>query len=397
MIYYYLIIFFILTFCAILEMRGLNSYSTKIVRFVVFFLVFATSAFKYETGVDWRVYEYMTSIQWPLFDIFSEGWSNFFGQIKFEPGYIFFTATIKQFGGGIQCVFFFAALINIILLYKSLVYFSKYPIFSLLGYYCFVFFILDMSGIRQAIALNIILYAMRFACERKIWKYFLGVFIAALFHQTAYLLIIVYPLFYKSRINLSVLIGAYGLSLVILFLKVRWLEGGTTILLSILGMNGTLNEKLVLYVLSSNYNDEHLNIIKVIFTMIVILYILYYQRIILNTPLNKFSFLCVVIFAILNNIMFELAEINARISVYLIIFLSIITANMVWCSKIQYNRIILNGIFIFYCFLYASAYLLERPGAIAYYPYQNYLIYELFEIRSTGEKRLDDFANSTGR
>lgn len=378
---------------ALFEQQGMSPRTTKAVRFIVFFVVFLTAALKYETGVDWMVYQSIFSLQWPLGDIFSVGVYDFFTQFGFEPGYMFLTAIIKEFGGNIQCVYFIVALINILLLYSSLTYFSKYPILCLLGYYCFVFFILDMSGIRQALALNIALYAMRYACERNWWKFLFLILLAASCHQTALLLIVVYPLFYKKHFNIHSFAVIYFVSLIIMLLKIRWLQVATSLLLPIIGVEGNMNEKIINYVFSSDYDDMSLNIVKVAFALALILYVLYYRNTILSTPTSKFSFMCFLLFATINNLLYELSEVNTRVSAYLILFLVIVAANTIEHLMIYANRLIFYSILTTYCFIYASVYILEKPATLSYYPYQNYLIYKCLGIQSTGEKRLYKFAD----
>lgn len=393
MVYYYLIIFGILAVGALFEQRGMNHRTTNIVRFIAFFVVFLTAAFKYETGVDWMVYQSIFTLQWPLGEIFSVGINDFFTQFGFEPGYMFLTSIIKEFGGNIQSVYFIVALINILLLYSSLSYFSKYPILCLLGYYCFVFFILDMSGIRQALALNLVLYGMRYACERNWWKYLFFILLAASCHQTAFFLIVVYPLFYKQHFNLHFLMVIYFASLAIMLLKIRWLQVVTSLVLPIIGVEGNMNEKIVNYVFSSDYDDMSLNIVKVAFALGIALYVFYYRNTLLNTPSSKFSVMCFFLFATINNLLYELSEVNTRVSAYLILFLVIVVANTIEYLMIYTNRLIFYSIIMTYCFIYASVYILEKPATIPYSPYQNYFIYKCLGIQSTGEKRLYKFAD----
>lgn len=391
--YYYLLLFLLILVCASIEIYGANTKTTKIIQFVSFCSVFLTAGLKYETGIDWRIYEGVFSSQWPIGKMLDVGWSVFFERDGFEPGYTLFTAIIQQLGGTIQSVFFFAALINIILLYKSLTFFSKYPILCLLGYFCFVFFILDMSGLRQSLALNIALYGMRYASNRKLFKYIFFIFLAASFHQTAYFLLLLYPLFRKQKFNYLILISVYGFSLIVLFLKISWLEKMSLFILPIIGIEGEFSEKMVNYVFSSNYDDQALNIVKVLFCLAIIVYTYIYRDTILKDASSRFSFLCLIIFGIINNLMFELSEINSRLSAYLVVFLVVVVSNIIYTSKIISNRFIYSVIITFYCFLYGAVYILEKPVTIAYYPYQNYLVYKIFDIKSTGEKRLNEFSN----
>lgn len=91
--------------------------------------------------------------------------------------------------------------------------------------------------------------------------------------------------------------------------------------------------------------------------------------------------------------MFELSEVNTRLSAYLIIFIILAISNIISKSSIKKNKLIISVITLLYCYLYCSVYLLEKPSTIAYSPYQNYIIYKILDIRSTGEDRLDKFSS----
>lgn len=391
--YYYLSLFFIIAFFALIEQLKLNVTSVRITRFIPFFIVFITSAFRYETGVDWHTYDNVFSIISPISDLFVYGSSYFFSQIGFEYGFRLLSAIVKEFGGNMQVIYFIIAFINIILLYKSLTYFSKYPILCLLGYYSFTFFILDLSGIRQSLALNIILYGLRYTYERKLLKYFIAILIASSFHNSAIFCIIIYPLFYKKKSYFNLLYIIYTFSLIIVLVQIKWLQTITAYVLPIFGFNDEISRKMIFYAFSSNFEDTHLNIFKIAFGLFLTLFILKYKKIILKSNLSNFIFLCFMLFLILNNLMFEISEINSRISAYLIIFLVIEVSDIIQHLKINFNKIVFYSIITIYCFMYSSVYLLEKPATISYYPYQNYIIYKLFGFKSTGEERLSKFQN----
>lgn len=59
----------------------------------------------------------------------------------------------------------------------------------LLGGYAFT-----LNGMRQAVAMSIVFYAMNYIFEHKPWKFIIGVLIATFFHQTAIVALLLYPL-----------------------------------------------------------------------------------------------------------------------------------------------------------------------------------------------------------
>lgn len=78
--------------------------------------------------------------------------------------------------------------------------YSKAPMVSwayILGVFVFVFI---LQGLRQSVAMAIILFSLTFVCERKLVKFILLVLLATLFHQSAIIFLIVYPL-YKLKVT----------------------------------------------------------------------------------------------------------------------------------------------------------------------------------------------------
>ena len=51
---------------------------------------------------------------------------------------------------------------------------------------------------------------------------------------------------------------------------------------------------------------------------------------------------------------------------------------------------------VLYCFINARQYIFEDRSVISYNPYQNYIIYESFDIKSTGADRRDIYINELG-
>ena len=73
--------------------------------------------------------------------------------------------------------------------------YSKAPMVSwayVLGVFIFVFI---LQGLRQSVAMAIILFSLKFIYDRKLLKFLLLVLLATLFHQSALVFLIVYPLY----------------------------------------------------------------------------------------------------------------------------------------------------------------------------------------------------------
>lgn len=387
--YYYLIIFIILAAISFYEIFSSNKSKVPIFRLIAYCLVFSTAAFRYETGVDWRVYTALYESQAQFSEIFSGGLEEVFA-FGYEPGYALLCSLTRLFGTNIQVLFFFAALLNIILLHKFISRFSNYQVLVLTGYYCFVFFILDMSGLRQALALNIALLGYKYIVDRKFLKYLIIVIIAAQFHRTAYLLIVLYPFMSGTGYAIKKYGLIYLISLFVVLLKIRWLEKMVSIVLPMLTGTNAANDNIVNYLFQSEF-DAYSSIVKIAIPAVIATYLYIFKDTMLKDALGKMIFKGVLIYGIVNNMLFELPEMNGRINAYVIIFIALGFCLLIECSSLLGNRIIFYLCTVLYLFLYAGVYFMEGKAVLPYAPYQNYIIHEVFDIPSTGQQRLDNF------
>ena len=122
---------------------------------------------------------------------------NDFEYIYFEKGYILLMKICIKLGLSFQG--FFAVVYFIILypIYLFIKKFSKDKLFSALIYVCYISFEFNLTGIRQALAISIVLLAFIALLEaRKFPKilYIILVLIAASFHKSAYIALVFLPL-----------------------------------------------------------------------------------------------------------------------------------------------------------------------------------------------------------
>lgn len=86
---------------------------------------------------------------------------------------------------------------------------SKNPYFSIILYYTVGNFTFQMTGLRQAMAMAVILYSVEFIKEKKLWKFLLTVWIASLFHKSALAFVVAYPLA-NMKINFKSFVFYFG-------------------------------------------------------------------------------------------------------------------------------------------------------------------------------------------
>ncbi|WP_172426649.1 EpsG family protein [Flavobacterium sp. ACN6] len=371
---------------------------TRIFPKIIAFLFLFIAGLRYETGVDWRIYTAMFEST-PSIEEITDAYGRILIFSSPDYGYCLFISIIKYFNGSIQTVFFLISLVGYFFLYKSIVFFSQGKSTSLLLHFSLLFFILDMSGLRQGFALAVFFYSIKFVCERNFLKYLACIFFAASFHWSAYLLLPLYFVF-RRRLSSISLIVFFCISLLIFFLKISWLGLIITKIVPLIG-DFSIAARLVIY---SNYNSANLErvlnantIINVLFFIITFALLINYRKE-LEKKNNFFNiFFNIYIFQIFTFFcMYEFIEMADRLRLYFTISNLIILPSLVYLFYTRIDRIMVFTYVVVFAFFSCKPYILNLPTTIAYHPYQNYLIYQLFDLRSTGEERLNKHAEIHG-
>lgn len=137
---------------------------------------------------------------------------------NFEIGYVLLCKTVDVFFHSKQALLFFAALAATVPVQIFLYRYSKNPWLSWVIYLGLPFSgVCYFSGIRQNIALSIVLLATGFAKEKKIIPFSLLILLATTFHKTAPIGFFIYLLM-NLRIKKKEAVGLGTLSLIILWI-----------------------------------------------------------------------------------------------------------------------------------------------------------------------------------
>ena len=121
---------------------------------------------------------------------------NDYTYIYFEPGYIFLMKVCVLVGMSFQSFIAITSAIILIPLYFYVKKYSQNPFLSILIYICYVFFEFNMTGIRQAIAMSIVLLGfLIFMNAKKLprIKLLLFILLASAFHSGALICILFLP------------------------------------------------------------------------------------------------------------------------------------------------------------------------------------------------------------
>lgn len=127
-----------------------------------------------------------------------------------EKGYLFIQILFNKLGIGFLGFNIFYAVFNFYIISLLIYKYSKMPWLSYFLYFCFSFYILSFTMIRQTLAMSIVILAIMQDKKDGIWsflKFVLFVYIAYMFHSSA---IITMPLWFVRRLkfnkNLAIII-----------------------------------------------------------------------------------------------------------------------------------------------------------------------------------------------
>lgn len=123
-------------------------------------------------------------------DIFYSARVN--SEVDVEPLFLYFNKILSYWGGEFQWVIFIMALFSITLKLNFFFKYSKNFAFSILIYYCSMFFLYDFIAIRQALAMAFFMISIPYLIERKLFHYSLFIIFASLIHLSALVLLPLY-------------------------------------------------------------------------------------------------------------------------------------------------------------------------------------------------------------
>ena len=160
--------------------------------FSVIFVILFQGLRSFSVGTDLNAYI-------PAFSDIGENISFLNGKISyksFEIGYIFLNKVLYMIGINERlflCII--AAIVQIpifITIYKN----SDSPLLSILVYFAFGNFFMTFSGLRQSISMSLCFAAYEFIKRRKLIKFVLLILFSALFHKSALICLILYPVYH---------------------------------------------------------------------------------------------------------------------------------------------------------------------------------------------------------
>lgn len=389
----YLFIFLLLLFFSFLEISNVSSRKLKVLHIVIVLVFLFVAGLRYETGVDWLAYENYFDEVVPLNEAFNfNTFSNAF--LTLDGGYYLLNSIVKMLGGNIQIVFFIVSLTTIFLLIKNLKYYSNHVLTGLLIYYPFFFFIFDMSGIRQGLAIQIVLFSVKYITQKRFSKFLFFIILATGIHWTALILLPLY-IFANKRISVGYTVFLFLISIVVFTFKIKWMGAILGDLVGQLNAFTMLSNKLTVYTTNDVFSQERVwdmysvyNFLRI--TLIIFVLHVFKDRISKSLPSFTIFYNFILLELICIFCFFEFFEISERLRFYFTIAEVILLSNIIFLLRNHILRIFALIILGSGVFLNAYPFLLQLPSTVAYHPYQNYILYTLFDLSSDGYSRLKE-------
>ena len=381
---FYLIVFGILAILSLLSLQITDKLSRQLFTLPVVLMLIGIAGLRYETGGDWDVYTY-------LFQIFPDlqtlrNYPALIHSKHSEEGFVLLCAVIKSLGGNIQTLFLVVTAFNITLIASVLPKYTKYPVVALLCYYSILYFNLEMIFIRQAMAVALCFYALQYISDRKPVRFILFVLLASCFHRVAIVLLPFYFVLDK-KLPSWVYLTVIGVGAFIMATGVHWIKDIFMDISSLLGEKYA--DKAEMYTTSNLFAVDRGISLGFILNLLILAAVMLFKRSIDERPHGTVHLNMFALSLALYYYCYELVEVSNRFRLFFLISVIVVLPLILEALPSFMNRLIGFVLTLIYCFNFASAIFLEKPQAIAYNPYQNYIEFKHNPRPSTGKDRLE--------
>lgn len=139
--------------------------------------------------------------------------------LNYERGYIIFNKLVGMISNNQQFFLFVCAVFSFVPIFFYIKRKSTLPLLSVFILMGLPVFFMLYSGLRQIIAIAITVCSVKYIEEKRITPFILTVLLASLFHNTAIVFLVAYPLYYVRMNDMWKLITVLALPVVFLFKK----------------------------------------------------------------------------------------------------------------------------------------------------------------------------------
>ncbi|WP_180033616.1 EpsG family protein [Acinetobacter sp. YH12233] len=348
-------IYFLIWFSIVLTNFIVN-YKTPLSKIFFFlFLIFLIFfiGFRYEVGGDWENY----------FSIYKDFKYLGFTEAMFimDPGYSFLNLlgnylNIRE----IWFVNFISSIIICVFIFLSFVKLEKYWLCMLI-YFPYHILVVSLGYTRQAIAVAILVYAFIFLLNDKRYQFIFFLLVASLFHKTAIVFMLFYPILYLKNKRLLMVIYQFCSLIFVTFIVYMSSISDR----SIYTTNDVVTSSGALMRLTLHF--------------IPLVFYLFYRKVFFKSKylILDYFFLLILYCTAMSFVYSTLAD---RFNVYLIFFDLYVLINIYKNFYAINKKIIVLFLTLFYTGFIGTWLLNSEIVKIAWIPYKNYLWAYLLEI-----------------
>lgn len=310
---------------------------------VIFLLI---GGLRYQVGSDWT--SYMS-----LFNYAQVSTTSYINEVKTDCLFHYITAFIAKYMGGYSLYVFLIFFVSFFMKFYVIKKFSNNVSFSMLIYLSGLFIIFDINGIRQGLALSIIMLSLIFIYKRELLPFLLCILISFFIHTSS---LIFLPFYFLSQIKLSnKQYALYSFILIALSITCSYLV--ITYVPGILEhLSDSYSNKMVYYGDSDIYGRNILLFdaasLRRILVWVIILYLTKKDRDPFILMLKNSYLISLVIFFLFSYSI----EVAYRLSYYYSCFELILIPNILFNSYKNMSKINRNFRYFFYIFFFYLLY-----------------------------------------
>lgn len=389
----YLVIFLLLSFLGVYfyynETQLNYFFVCKILAFVVFVYL---AGMRYEIGVDYFAYSDHFLSEMNLFDFLEKGWPR----SNYQPGYILYSMFVRTLTDNPQWLFFSASVFCTSTLFFVLTKLTekKYFFLSLLTYFSFVYLLLELQALRQSLAAAFSYVAWYFLIKKKFAGTIIFAFLAIMFHSSAIFLV---PIFILANMSISkkIQISLIVLSSLIMIFHVRWIDGFSNFLSSLIPSFAGV-AKFAMYAEGSQ-NERGIFALYFIFVAIY-LFLLYRKFLCENLYTSKKMLLfqnIYLFFLIATSLFWEVNYISTRLGWYLFLGFVLMLPYIMECL-VFFRPVFAIIALVFICFIPTRHFIWPDDTTIMFSPYEDYVQCKILEDECSGRTRAIIYAKRVG-
>lgn len=209
---YYVLIFILLSLAA-LESNNYGDSKSRNLLFAALSFIWFIMAFRGENvGTDTHAYLAMYN-----YTVDPSSYHDYFDiPAEFEPGFYLLQVIMKRIGLDAQWLIYLTSGFYCLSLYCFLNKYSHNRVFCLFLLTTLGLFQFAISGMRQTIAIGILLFAFDAVLKRRIWVFLLFVLLAMQFHKSAFFALSIYfiaPIKVNKKNGLYLIVGLFAIVL----------------------------------------------------------------------------------------------------------------------------------------------------------------------------------------